>query len=182
MLVEFLIAVAGQVAAHLPTRMLASAVEERELEADILNAVKRAEKHFVSEYAEIDRELVELLTVQIEIAEEEGLKNAIRNLLMRPFHDPSESTNNIRQSFSDVLPSFSDRGRVDKAVDYFLKCLGREVLYIRQLGPVYSLFLQKKGLDNSASIVSNTSEMVELLKGVRHDLELPRDLKANLLS
>lgn len=152
---------------------------QKALQREIDQAVKRAEQQFIAAYSLNDPELVQALTRDTRFADLASVRTALRSLLTRPFHDPSAAVAVLRQSFDDVLPQTVERARVDAVVRAFLSTLGQEVLYIPQLRELYALSFQKSSAESgrataehAAKTARYVAEMADGIRELREQLQL----------
>lgn len=143
-------------------------LDEKALKKAINQALVRAEKRFIKEYGTIDIEMTEILTTQTYFIDLPTVQDAAQEIVKYPFRNLTSQVETFNHSFSEVLPKYSDRTRIDAAVNAFLNCLGQEVLEIDKLQPVYQLLFTKinaennqKVLFNSKLIEENTAKMLE---------------------
>ncbi|HET9221453.1 MAG TPA: tetratricopeptide repeat protein [Roseiflexaceae bacterium] len=149
-------------------------LDKRALKRSLDKAVKRAEQRFASEYRAQDAELTDALATQTRFADLPSVQAALRELLTRPFHDPTARVAALRRSFTDVLPERTDRARVDAAVGAFLGYLGQEALYIPQLQQLYALSFQKTSAESSRRIAASAEALVQGIGDLRADVrQLP---------
>ncbi|GAB4198013.1 MAG: tetratricopeptide repeat protein [Roseiflexaceae bacterium] len=164
--------VLGQMLGELFGESLSERLERRALRRALDAAVERAAQRFAETYAAQDAELAAMLTKQTRFADLPTVRAAMRELLARPFHDPTAPVATLRQSFADVLPDQLDRGRVDAAVQTFLQLLGQEVLYIPQLRDLYGLAFQKASAEHARSAADHTAALLDTMRELRSDMRL----------
>jgi hypothetical protein len=160
----------GELIADMFGESLDERLDRRALGRAVERAVSRAEQEFAAEYARVDPELASALTGQTRFADLPSVRAALRDLLMRPFHDPAAPLATLRRSFTDVLPQHTERERVDAAVSAFLAILGREVLYIPQLRDLYALSFQKLSAESSRATARHAEAMAETMRQFHDEL------------
>src|SRR5215208_5421083 len=111
--------------------------------------------------------LVNALATHTHFADLPSVRAALRELLMHPFHDPTQPVARLQRSFGDVLPERVERARVDAAVSAFLTCLGQEVLYIPQLRDLYGLAFQKSAAESSRTLATSAGAMAQSIEALR---------------
>jgi LuxR family glucitol operon transcriptional activator len=149
-------------------------LDKRALNRGLDAAVKRAEQRFAREYRAQDAELADALATQTRFADLPSVQAALRELVTRPFHDPTAPVATLQRSFADVLPERTDRERVDAAVRAFLGYLGQEALYIPQLQQLYALSFQKASAESSRRIAASAEALVQGIGDLRADMrQLP---------
>ncbi len=164
--------VLGQVLGELFGETLTERLERRALGRALDAAVTRAAQRFAESYSGRDAELTDALTRQTRFADLPSVRAAMRDLLTRPFHDPSAPVAALRRSFADVLPEQLDRARVDAAVQTFLQLLGQEVLYIPQLRDLYALAFQKASAEHARTAADHTAALLDTMRELRGDMRL----------
>jgi len=158
-------------------------IDEYNMQHVLTAAVKRAEDRFARDYSVTNPELVHVLIAQTRFADLPSIHSALKDMLLHPFQDTSQTIATLRRSFSDVLPSRVDREQVDAAVNAFLRILGEEVLYIPQLQHLYALAFQKVTAESSRNIAASTAALVECMQDLRDDMkQLPTPLETPALS
>lgn len=167
---DLLINTLGQMLGEVFGETLEQKFERRAMLRALAVAVTRAEQRFAEEYRAQDAELVDVLSTQTRFADLPSVRAALRALLTRPFHDPSQPVAALRQSFADVLPEWVERGRVDAAIQAFLGYLGQEVLYIPQLHELYALAFQKMSAEHSRATADHTAALLQSMQGLRDDM------------
>jgi len=172
MLADMLSNALGQLLGELLGETLEQKLDRRAMLRALTAAITRAEQRFAQEYRAQDAELVDALTAQTRFADLPSVRAALRDLLTRPFHDPSQPLTTLRQSFADVLPERLDRARVDATVNAFLGYLGQEVLYIPQLHELYALMFQKHSAESSQRTADQTAALVQGMQALRDDMRL----------
>lgn len=156
----------GELIADLFGETLTERADRRALQRALDAAVVQAEQQFAATYRQQDAELVVALTQQTRFADLPSVQAALRELLTRPFRDPTQATATLRRSFTDVLPERVDRARVDAATSTFLALLLHEVLHIPQLHDLYTLGFQKDSAESSRATAAHTAAMAESLRHV----------------
>lgn len=172
MLADFLMSALAQIAGEVFGESIDQKLDRRKLQRQLAAAVSRAERRFASEYRAVDAELTDALTTQTRFADLPSIQAALSNLLTRPFDDPAPPVDALRGSFTEVLPAFVDRRRVDAAVTAFLRCLGQEALYIPQLQQMYTLAFQKASVERAAKIAAETAALSHGLGALRDSIDL----------
>lgn len=144
-------------------------------------ALQRAVRRFVDQYAEIDREvLVALMRQPNRFWEARPVREALREMMRRPGTYLEPERRSLEQSCGELLPKF-EQERVNRAVACFLRFLAEEVMVIPQLQPVYGVQLQKLTLDQGRAMIAALRDlqadqrqgMMALLEVVSRTLELP---------
>ncbi|HEU4326308.1 MAG TPA: AAA family ATPase [Roseiflexaceae bacterium] len=162
----------GQLLGELFGETLTERLERRALARALDAAVTRAAQRFAESYSGQDAELTDALTKQTRFADLPSVRAAMRDLLTRPFHDPSAPVATLRRSFTDVLPDQLDRARVDAAVQTFLQLLGQEVLYIPQLRDLYALAFQKASAEHARTAADHSAALLDTMRELRSDMRL----------
>ena len=160
----------GQMIGEVLGESLEHKLDRRMMLREVAAAVQRAEARFAREYTLEDAELTAVLTQQTQFADLPSVRGALRDLLTRPFSDPTRSISLVRQSFSDVLPERLDRARIDAAVHAFLTFLGEEVLYVPQLRETYTLFFQKISAESNRNTAAQTEALAQHVQYLRDDM------------
>jgi tetratricopeptide (TPR) repeat protein len=158
-------------------------LDEHQMQRSLLAAIKRAEERFARDNHQIDAELTSALMAQTRFVDTPTVRSALKEMLIHPFRDPTQTVITLQRSFTDVLPARVDREQVDEAVQTFLRYLSEEVLYIPQLQPLYALAFQKMSAESSRDIAMNTAALAESMRNLHVDLkELPQTLTASAFS
>ncbi|MBC8074532.1 MAG: ATP-binding protein, partial [Chloroflexales bacterium] len=178
---DFLASAVGQLIGEVLGESVEHKLDRRLMVREIAAAVRRAEALFAREYATQDAEIADALTQQTRFADLPSVRAALRDLLARPFDDPSRAIAVVRRSFSDVLPERVERARIDAAVQAFLTSLGHEVLYIPQLRELYALLFQKISAESGRSAAAQTATLVQSVQGLREDMRQIAASSAGLL-
>src|SRR5262245_46838887 len=164
----------GQMLGELFGESLEQMLDKRALMRSLDAAVKRAEQRFASEYRAQDAELADALATQTRFADLPSVQAALRELVTRPFHDPTAPVAALQRSFADVLPERAERARVDAAVRAYLGYLGQEALYVPQLQQLYALSFQKTSAESSRRIAVSAEALVQGIDELRADMrQLP---------
>jgi tetratricopeptide (TPR) repeat protein len=106
-------------------------------------ALKKAIHRFEKEYIQHDEDLVVALISVPDVLHNDKVQHALLEMVKRPDLYLIEERERTWHSFSSILPSRINRERVDKAVNYLLKCLAEELWLLPELQPVYSLQFQR---------------------------------------
>lgn len=85
-------------------------------------------------------------------------------LLQHPGHYEDEAWEVVAQKFDDVLLGRRNRERVDRAVQFYLRCVAEEVWHLPPLKPIYELQLQRISIDKAEA-------MLREVQGMRADLQ-----------
>jgi tetratricopeptide (TPR) repeat protein len=158
-------------------------LDEHEMQRSLLDAIKRAEERFARDNHQIDAELTSALMAQTRFVDTPTVRSALKEMLIHPFRDPTQTVTTLQRSFTEVLPARVDREQVDEAVHTFLRYLSEEVLYIPQLQPLYALVFQKMSAESSRDIAMNTAVLAESMRNLHVDLkELPQTLATSALT
>src|SRR5690606_28467109 len=102
----------------------------------------RALKRFIGEYELEDEDLVATIASEQGFFQNKEIQTALIAVLKQPGAHLDEEREIVIQSFVTVLPERINRGRVDRAVTYLLKCLAQELWHLPELLPIYSLQFQ----------------------------------------
>lgn len=155
--------------------------DKHAIHRELTDAIQRAEKRFREEYRAQDAELVDVLTVQTRFADLPSVKTALRQLLEHPFREFTNHIYIVQRSFTDVLPEYTDRSRVDAALSAFLSILGQEVLLIPQLQQTYSLVFQRTSAESNRDVAANTAALLQSIQDLRADVQqLPYTIRPAL--
>jgi LuxR family glucitol operon transcriptional activator len=133
----------SDVASSLLKQSISKWIDESSIKKAIAEALIRTEKRFIREYGTFDVELTEVLASQTYFIDLPSVQEAAQKIIRHPFRDFGSQRETSQQSFLEVLPSYTDRTRVDAALNAFLHCLGQEVLEIEKLQPLYQLLFRK---------------------------------------
>jgi tetratricopeptide (TPR) repeat protein len=180
-LIDFLVDQAGKVVGGQIADTLRKLRSDADFQDAFDQALQRAVRRFVDQYAEVDREvLVALMRRPDRFWQAKPVREALGEMIRRPgtYLEPERKA--IEQSFADILPKFEPE-RVNRAVAHFLSLLAEEVMVIPQLQPVYGVQLQKLTLDQGRAMVTALRDlqadqrqaMMALLDVVSRPLELP---------
>jgi tetratricopeptide (TPR) repeat protein len=126
--------------------------------------LSRATTRFVDEYAEQDEDLVEALANDSKFWQAKSVRQAVLTLLQHPGHYEDEAWDVVAENFDDVLPGRRNRERVDRAVQFYLRCVVEEVWHLPPLKPIYELQLQRISIDKAEA-------MLHEVQGMRSDLQ-----------
>lgn len=105
--------------------------------------IQGATERFLEEYAYEDEDLVQIIASDDEFFRNEEIQKALIKILKNPGGYLSNEQETIIKSFDTILPHRQNRERVNKAINYFLKCLVQEVWNLPALRPIYELQFQK---------------------------------------
>lgn len=165
----------GEMIAEIVGTSPAEWARERAIRRKLAQAVRDAERQFAVEYAAVDAELTQVLVKQTRFADLPSVREALHAMLARPFNPSPAGASTLRRSFADVLPSYADRARVDRAVGAFLSMLGREVLYIPELQARYALAFDKLSAESSLATAEHTAATARALAAVAASMQSLRD-------
>ncbi len=116
-------------------------------DADFVEAyevgLQQALDRFVREYTDQDEDLVETIISHKEIFNDAILQKALLDIIKNPGRYLEGEREIVTLSFDNVLPARRNRERVDRAIQYFLKCLAEEIWHLPGLRSVYELQFQK---------------------------------------
>ncbi len=99
----------------------------------------RATARFATEYAEQDEDLAAAIAADTDFWQAKSVRQAVLTLLQHPGHYEDEAWDVVAQKFDDVLPGRRNRERVDRAVQFYLRCVVEEVWHLPPLKPIYEL-------------------------------------------
>ena len=136
-------------------------------------ASKMAAERFVAEYTPVDEDLAAALAADPNFWKAPSVRKALMELVRRPGAWLPQEREQLAQRFADVLPQRVNRERVDRAVNFFLRCLAEELWTLpgaREVREIYSLQFQ--------SITAEAVRAQEAL--VRQQLEALTTLSADL--
>lgn len=125
--------------------------------------IGRAAARFIEEYTMQDEDLVTALRADSAFWQARSVRQALLTILQHPGQGQREEWDIVAQHFDDVLPQRINRGRVDRAITYFMHCLTQEVWQLEELRPIYELEMQRITAERA-------TEMVQELRGMRSDL------------
>lgn len=117
---------------------------------DLAIALERAIQRFAIDYE--DKELVKAVTQSTRYWDIPSVRNALKEIIVRPFSYLKPERTMLKRSFTDVLPTAEPK-KVDQAVGFFLRCLTEEVINIPQLAPIYQVQLQWMSLEQGHRMV-----------------------------
>jgi tetratricopeptide (TPR) repeat protein len=153
-LVDFLASQTEKAGGRRAAQALRKLGSDAEFQAEVDAALERAVLRFIRGYTEIDREVLVALVLQpTRFLDDPSVRDAVTEMVRRPgtYLDPEREV--IERSFANLLPGF-DAPRVNRAVAFFLSKLAQEVMYIRQLAPVYGVQLQRLSLEQGREMVA----------------------------
>jgi len=137
--------------------------------------LRRAADRFVQEYETEDEDLVAAIAADERFFQNEQVQKALLAIIKRPGIYLEGERETVLQSFETVLPGRKHRGRVDRAVTAFLKCLAEELWALPELQGIYSLQFQRMTAEA-------TRQQVELQKAqLQSTVGLSTDVRQALL-
>ena len=107
------------------------------------DALKNATNQFVTEYIQIDEDLVLAVASYPEFFENSEIQEAMLAILQKPGAYLEIEKSQIYQSFNSVFPNRINRERVDKAVSFLLRKLAEELWQMPELNSIYRLQFQR---------------------------------------
>lgn len=117
-------------------------------------ALQRAERRFVDQCAEMDRELlVALMRQRDQFWQAKPVQETLREMVRRPGTYLEPEKQSLEQALQDILPQFSAE-RIRRVAALFLHLLAEEVMVIPPLQPVYGVQLQKLSLDQGRAMIA----------------------------
>lgn len=181
-------------AERLGQRGVANQLRQITSQGDFYQAIQQAlevgYQRFKLEYALEDEDLVEAILNDDQFWHSEAVQNALVEMISRPgaWLDPEREM--IVQGFSTVLPERINRQRVDKAINFLLRCMVEELWTLpgaKEIRDVYSLQFQRltaESVREQTAIARQQLEMTtQLSQGVQQALlQLTGALEQNLLA
>jgi uncharacterized protein YcaQ len=113
-------------------------------------AIESALKRFIEEYTVQDEDLVEAIIVDGGFWNNQTVRQALINTIRRPGSWLTNERETVVQHFTDVLPKRVNRERVDKAVNYLLRCILEDLWTLpgaKEIREIYNLQFQKIGAE-----------------------------------
>ncbi|MGB0388005.1 MAG: tetratricopeptide repeat protein [Ardenticatenaceae bacterium] len=146
-------------------------------------ALERASDRFVGEYVDQDEDLVEAIVDDEGFFKNQEVQGALLTVLQNPGMYLAEQQAVLAASFDSVLPRRRNRERVRRAVDFFLKCLAKEVWNLPELRPAYAAYFQRMTVDGINQLVAVQKVQLEAqLEANQANLALGSDIRAALLT
>jgi hypothetical protein len=126
------------------SHLSSQAAFQKAFDASMEGAIAR----FRMEYMDQDEDLVIAITTDGDFWKSKAVRQRLMALIKRPSAWLADEKEAVVQHFVDVLPSRVNRERVEKAVNFFLRCVVEELWTLpgaREIREVYSLQFQKIG-------------------------------------
>lgn len=155
--------------------------------AQFEECLQRAAQRFVNEYELEDEDLVTAISQDEHFFVNKQIQAALLQIIKKPGVFLVDENEAIAQSFESVLPERLNRQRVDRAINYLLKCLAQEVWYLPELQPIYSLQFQRITAESARQQVelqkAQLSALTEMNGGVKDALlQLTTAMEKRLLT
>ncbi|MFZ1809253.1 MAG: hypothetical protein WAU36_18615, partial [Cyclobacteriaceae bacterium] len=115
--------------------------------------IKQATQRFAQEYFSQDSDLVTAIVSDKDFWGIASVRKALLHMIQRPGRFLEDDREKVLVHFDDVLPEYFDRGQLDQAVTFFLRCLAEELWHLPQLQPIYELQLQRITADRATEMV-----------------------------
>ncbi|MGQ9468184.1 MAG: NB-ARC domain-containing protein, partial [Anaerolineae bacterium] len=142
---------------------------------DFDRALKTATERFVAEYTPVDEDLVAAIAADPDFWKSPSVRKALIELVRRPGAWLPQQREQITHRFDDVLPQRINRERVDRAVNFLLRCLVEELWTLpgaKELREVYSLQFQRVTAEAAQEQVALIRRQLEALTTLSADVRL----------
>ena len=147
------------------------------------DGLRRASDRFVAEYIDQDEDLVAAIVDDEGFFENEEVQAALLTILQNPGIYLSQEQAVLAASFDSVLPRRRNRERVKQAVNFFLKCLAKEVWNLPELRLAYAAQFQRMTVDGIHQLVAVQKAQLEAqLKANQANIALSGDIRGALLA
>ena len=130
------------------------------LQAAINKGLHRATQRFVAEYTAIDEDLVTAIGGDPTFWQLASVRAALLEIVQNPTAYLEEEKTVVAQGFHEVLQDRINRERVDKAVNFYLRCVAESLWHLEPFKPVYELQMQRMSIDAA-------TKMVEQMRGMQ---------------
>jgi len=132
--------------------------------------LRRAADRFVQEYETEDEDLVAAIAADERFFQNEQVQKALLAIIKRPGTYLQDERETVLQSFETVLPGRKNRGRVDRAVTVFLKCLAEELWTLPELQGIYSLQFRRMTAEATRQQVELQKAQLQATVGLSVDV------------
>lgn len=136
-------------------------------------SMERAIARFQTEYLVQDEDLVIAITTDGDFWKSKAVRQGLMALIKRPGAWLADEKEAVVQHFVDVLPSRVNRERVDKAVNFLLRCVVEELWTLpgaREIREVYSLQFQKIGTEAARQQVALLEAQLQSTTQLSNDI------------
>jgi tetratricopeptide (TPR) repeat protein len=153
-------------------------------------AVKNALKRFIAEYNAQDKDLVDAISNDGHFWKSKNVRHALMELVTRQGAWLVNEHTTVVQHFVDILPERIDRERVDKAVNFLLRCILEELWTlpgVKEIREIYNLQFQKMNVETARQQVALMEAQLQATTQLSSDvrealLQLATTLEQRLLS
>jgi tetratricopeptide (TPR) repeat protein len=136
-------------------------------------SMERAIARFHTDYLVQDEDLVIAITTDGDFWKSKAVRQGLIALIKRPGAWLADEKEAVVQHFADVLPSRVNRERVDKAVNFFLRCVVEELWTLpgaKEIREVYSLQFQKIGAETARQQVALMEAQLQSTTQLSNDI------------
>jgi len=136
-------------------------------------AMKRALKRFEAEYMAQDEDLVEAIITDGDFWKSKDVGQALMELVRRQGAWLESEQETVVKHFANVLPKRINRERVDKAVNFLLRCILEELWTlpgVSQIREIYSLQFQKISAEAARQQVSLLEAQLQATTQLSNDM------------
>lgn len=109
-------------------------------------------KRFIEEYRMKEEDIVDAITSDTNFWNSPTVQQALMNMVKRPTADMEEEKATVAQHFQDVLPTRINRGRVEDAIKFLLRCIVEALWTIpaaKEIRELYLFLFNKVEAENS---------------------------------
>jgi tetratricopeptide (TPR) repeat protein len=137
----------------------------KDFEIGLNNAAER----FIDEYTSIDSEFVDTVVEEGWFFKNKEFQDNLLIILRNPGAYLFEEQQAVFSNFHSILPKQEDRGRLNRAIHHFLKCIISEVMNMPEFQPIYSLQFQKISAEASLKQIEIQKAQLIALKNINND-------------
>ena len=150
MLADSLVELLAGSAERLGGDEIAGKIRKLSSRGDLLQSIDRAleagMRRFITEYTTQDEDLVSAIQGDEFFLQSEAVQNALVKLVSRPNAWLREEREAVVYHFDTVLPKHVNRDRVDKAINFLLRCIAEELWTLpgaQEIRAAYSIQFQE---------------------------------------
>lgn len=136
-------------------------------------AVKNSLKRFVAEYNAQDKDLVNAISNEGDFWKSKNVRQALIELVSRQGAWLVNEQTTVVQHFVDILPERIDRERVDKAVNFLLRCILEELWTlpgVKEIREIYNLQFQKMSVETARQQLALMEAQLQATKQLGSDV------------
>jgi hypothetical protein len=177
MLADSLVELLADSAERLGGDQIASKIRKFSSRGELLHSIDRAleagMRRFIAEYTTQDEDLVGAIQGDASFLQSEAVQDALVKLVSRPGAWLREEREAVVYHFDTILPQRVNRERVDKAINFLLRCIAEELWSLpgaQEIREAYSIQFQELSADAQREQVALARQQLQATTQMSADL------------